>query len=131
MTGLNLKSFYVSCLYYLYANGKPMTATELCEVCDEDKSYVSKSIDLLEKEGYVVCDSKTKKRYNCPISLTEKGNLIAKEVAKKIDDIVSFASQGLSEDNRRIFYSSLTLIANNLQKICSNYGEQNDSKDND
>lgn len=123
MSGMNMKSSYVSRLYYLYINDKAMTAKELCDVCEEDKSYVSKSIDALEKDGYVICDSKTVKRYNSPISLTEKGLLVAKEVAKKVDNIVEMASLGLSEENRKIFYESLGLISNNLEMICEKYGE--------
>ncbi len=123
MSGMNMKSSYVSCLYYLYINDKAMTAKELCDVCEEDKSYVSRSIDALENDGYVICNSKTVKRYNSPISLTEKGLLVAKEVAKKIENIVETASIGLSEENRKIFYESLGLISNNLEMICEKYGE--------
>ncbi len=123
MSGMNLKSFYVSCLYYLYANEQPMTAKELCDVCEEDKAYVSRSVDALEKDGYVVCQSKTAKRYNSPISLTEKGILVAKEVASRVDTIVERASEGLSDENRKIFYASLSLICNNLERICEKYGE--------
>ncbi len=120
---MKMKSSYVSCLYYLYINDKAMTAKELCDVCEEDKSYVSKSIDALENDGYVICDSKTLKRYNSPMSLTEKGLLVAREVAKKVDNIVEMASLGLSEENRKIFYESLGLISNNLEMICEKYGE--------
>ncbi len=123
MSGMNMKSSYVSCLYYLYIHGKPMTAKELCDVCEEDKAYVSRAVDALEKSGYVLCASKTVKRYNSPISLTEKGELVAKEVAKRIEDIVERASVGLSEENRRVFYESLGLISNNLERIYENYGE--------
>ncbi len=122
MLGMHMKSSYVSCLYYLYINDKPMTAKELCDVCEEDKAYISRSLDALKKDGYIISSSKTVKRYNCPILLTEKGTLVAKEVAHKIDDIVKMASMGLSEEHRRIFYTSLGLISNNLEKICENYG---------
>ncbi len=121
MSEFNLKGLHVSCLYYAYVVKKPLTATVLCDICDEDKANISRAIDRLEAEGYVVCNSKTQKKYNCPISLTEKGKQVAESVANKIDDMVAFASQGLSEENRKIFYSSLTLIANNLEKICENY----------
>ncbi len=120
MSGMNLKSFYFSCLYYLYVNGKPMTATELCAVCEEDKAYVSRSIDALEKEGYVTCPAQPQRRYNRPIALTEKGTLVAKEVAERIESLVNRASEGISEENRRVFYETLGLIAGNLEKICEN-----------
>ncbi len=121
MSEFNLKGLHVSCLYYAFTNKKPLTATELCDICDEDKANISRAIDVLEAEGYVVCNSKTQKKYNCPISLTEKGVEVAKSVAGKIENLVMIASRGLSEENRKIFYSSLTLISSNLEKICENY----------
>ncbi len=124
MSGMHMKSAYVSCLYYLYIHGKAMTAKELCEACEEDKASVSRSIDGLERDGYVVCVSKREKRYNSPISLTEKGVFVAKEITGRIDNIVELASVGLTEEDRKIFYASLGLICNNLERICERYGEQ-------
>ncbi len=120
MEEFNLKSPHVSCLYYLYVNNGSLTATELCEICDEDKAYVSRSLDSLENDGYIVCESKTTKRYKSPISLTEKGKSIAKLVSEKIDFVVEQASLGLSQKDREIFYSSLILISNNLEKFIQN-----------
>lgn len=123
MQEFNLKSPHVSCLYYLYKSGEGLTAKELCDVCDEDKAAISRSIDYLENSGYILCDSKKEKRYKSPLSLTDKGKQIGEIIANKIDRIVSSASEGLSEQNRKIMYESLSLIENNLQKICDKYGE--------
>ncbi len=127
MAEFNLKSPHVSCLYYLYVNEGSLTATELCEICDEDKAYVSRSLDFLEKENYIICKSKTEKRYKSPIFLTDKGREVAKEIEKKIDRIVDNASVGLSGEDRKIFYSSLMLISSNLKNIIENYGETNEN----
>ncbi len=121
MAEFHLRGLHVSCLYYLYLSKQHLTATELCEICDEDKANISRAIDALEEEGFVVCPSRTQKKYNCPISLTEKGEEVAKSVAEKVDNMVLLASQGLLEEERRIFYSSLALIAGNLEKICESY----------
>lgn len=122
MQEFNLKSPHVSCLYYLYRqNG--LTAKELCDMCDEDKAAISRSIDFLENNGYIVCSSKTEKRYRSPLSLTEKGVKIAAKIAVKIDKMVDIASVGLSEENRVILYQSLHLISSNLQKFCDSYEE--------
>ncbi len=126
MAEFNLKSPHVSCLYYLYINNT-LTATELCEICDEDKAFVSRTLDFLEKEKYIVCKSKTEKRYKSPIYLTEKGKDVAKIIEEKIKKIVDKASIGLSEEDRKVFYSSLTLISNNLKNIINNYGENNEN----
>lgn len=120
MSDFGLKSPHVSILYYLYKEDS-MTSRELCDVCEEDKAAVSRSIDFLEKNGYLTCESKTEKRYKSPLILTEKGRQTGKQIVEKIDRILQDASIGLSEENRKIFYESLSLINDNLKNICENY----------
>lgn len=122
MVEYQLKSPHVSCLYYLYKE-ESLTAAELCALCKEDKAAMSRALDYLEKNGYISCDSDAKKRYRCPLTLTEKGATIAMRIAKKVDRILDEASVGLSEENRVIMYQSLALISENLKKICENYEE--------
>ena len=122
MAEFELKSTHVSCLYYLYVEDT-LTAKELCDICDEDKAAISRSIDFLENSGYLKCDSKTVKRYKSPIELTEKGKLVAKKISEKIDRVLDEASVGLTEENRVVFYQSLSLISENLEKICDKQGE--------
>lgn len=117
MEKLGLKSTHVSCLYYLFTSGGLLTATKLCEMCGEDKAAVSRSIEFLEKDGYLTCKSKSQKRYNSPLSLTEKGTEIGKFVADKIDKLLNEASAGLEEAERKSMYNSLELINKNLTKI--------------
>ena len=123
MAEFNLKSPHVTCLYYLYKeNG--LTASELCERCDEDKASVSRSLEYLEKSGFISCPFTSKKKYKARLTLTEKGMETGEYIAKKIDEVLFLASEGLSEENREIFYKSLTLISNNLQKISEEYEEK-------
>lgn len=120
MSDFGLKSPHVSILYYLYKEDG-MTSRELCDVCEEDKAAVSRSIDFLEKNGYLACESKTEKRYKSPLLLTQKGRKTGKQIVEKIDRILLDASIGLSEENRKIFYESMSLINENLKNICDNY----------
>ena len=53
MEEFSLKSPHVSCLYYLYKSKGSLTATKLCEICDEDKAYISRSLDSLENSKYI------------------------------------------------------------------------------
>ena len=122
MAEFELKSPHVSCLYYLHQESALM-AKELCDICGEDKASVSRSLVYLETNGYIVCDSNAKKRYKATFTLTEKGAEVAARIAKKIDCVLEPASEGISEENRAILYRSLTLINDNLEKICKNYGE--------
>ena len=52
MSEYNLRSAHVSCLYYLYAS-RGLTATDLCERCDEDKATISRALEYLEAHGYL------------------------------------------------------------------------------
>lgn len=124
MEQFNLKSPHVSCLYYLYKFNS-LTAKELCDICQEDKASTSRSIEYLENNGYIVCESNLKKRYNSAFSLTNKGEDIAKSLVEIIDKVLDLASVGLSEEKRAIMYESLTLISDNLENLCKNYeGEE-------
>ena len=120
MAEFDLKAPHVSCLYYLYKNG-PLTATELCDICLEDKSYISHSLKSLEADGYVRCDWGAKKRYNAPLNLTEKGRELSSRMVEKIDRVLESASLGLDANDREIFYSTLLKISNNLEAICEKY----------
>jgi DNA-binding MarR family transcriptional regulator len=89
-------------------------------VCDEDKAAISRSIEYLIQEGFVV-RSEEKKRYRAVLTLTEKGESAATSIVKKIDGVLEEAGAGLSESDRIVFYKTLTLISENLQKICDEY----------
>ncbi len=120
MAELDLKSPHVSCLYYLY-KANSMSAKELCDVCEEDKANVSRSIKYLEQNGYVRAEPEQKKRYQTPLALTEKGLAAGAAVAEKIDSVLVEASEGLPEADREVMYRSLALINDNLQRICALY----------
>ena len=120
MAEFNLKSPHVSCLYYLYRD-KTLTAKELSVICGEDKASISRSIDFLEKNGFITCSSATLKRYKAPLLLTEMGEGVAKRISNKINVILEKAGDGLEPESRRILYESLDTICNNLDKLCENY----------
>lgn len=114
----NLRSPHISCLYYLYTSGG-LTATDLCERCEEDKATVSRSLDYLESKGYLTCETKSAKRYKSPLKLTDKGLEIAKKIADKITFVLEEISVELSEEERIQFYHSLSLISKGLESIAN------------
>ena len=116
MAEYNLKSSHISCLYYLYLSDG-LTATDLCERCEEDKATVSRSLDYLENNGYLICESKTAKRYKSPLRLTDKGAEVAKKIADKIAHFLKEISVELTEEERLQFYHSLSLISKGLDNI--------------
>ena len=119
MLKFGLKSFHVSCLYYINKFDDGLTATELCNLCEEDKGAISRSIDYLEKDGYVKysCDD-NKKKYRAKIFLTDKGKKIADRLDVITNKAVDIGSEGLNDIDREYLYKCLEMISNNLNKYC-------------
>ncbi len=116
MQEYGLRSVHVSCLYYLYT-AKDLTATDLCERCEEDKATISRALDFLESNGYLFCKSKSAKRYKSPLVLTEKGLLVGKKIADKIDGVLEAVSVGLSDGERVEFYRCLSIISDSIEQF--------------
>lgn len=116
MAEYGLKSVHVSCLYFLYQS-EGLTATQLCEHCEEDKATISRALDYLETDGYLICESKTAKRYKSPLVLTEKGREVGKKISEKIDGILGEISIGLSDAQRADFYRWLSVISERLESL--------------
>ena len=116
MAEYNLRSVHISCLYHLYLSDG-LTATELCERCEEDKATISRGLDYLERGGYLVCAAKNQKRYKSPLTLTEKGAEVGKKIAHKIDEVLAQISDGLTEEQRMEFYRSLAIISDSLDVV--------------
>lgn len=123
MAEYDLRSPHISCLYYLYS-ADTLTATDLCERCEEDKATISRSLDYLEKSGYLTCEAKYTKRYKSPIVLTEKGKEVGKKIADKIDRVLNEISVELTEDERIAFYRSLSIISDSLEAISNRLDEK-------
>lgn len=119
MAEYRLRSVHVSCLYYLYT-GNGLTATDLCERCEEDKATISRGLEYLETNGYLTCESKSAKRYKSPLLLTEKGLAVGRKIADKIEGVLDAVSSGLSEEERLAFYRSLRIISESLEAVSQN-----------
>ena len=122
MADYDLRSPHVSCLYYLYTS-EGLTATDLCERCEEDKATISRSLDFLEKNRYILCESKSAKRYKSPLVLTDKGAEAGKRIADKISGVLERISTGLTEEERIAFYRSLSIISDGLEGIADRSDE--------
>lgn len=118
MAEYNLRCSHISCLYYLYTSGG-LTATDLCERCEEDKAAVSRALEYLENNGYLICESKSAKRYKSLLRLTDKGLDIGKRIADKIAYVLEEISVEMTEEERIQFYHSLTFISKGLDKIAN------------
>lgn len=120
MAEYNLRSTHVSCLYYLYIT-EGLTATELCERCEEDKATISRTLAYLEKNGYLTRESRNAKRYKTPYILTPKGKEVGEKISNKIALVLDELSVGLTEEERTVFYRCLSIISNSLESAANAY----------
>lgn len=118
MADYDLRGPHVSCLYYLYTS-ESLTATDLCEKCEEDKATISRSIDHLEKNGYIVCQSRKAKRYKAPLVLTEKGEEAGRQIAEKVKEVLDEIDDELTENERENFYRCLSIISDSLDSLAT------------
>ena len=117
MAEYGLRSVHVTCLYYLYGAAS-LTATELCELCEEDKATISRALDFLEENGYLASRATQAKRYKSALVLTEKGAAVAEKITDKINVVLDEVCIDLDENERAEFYRSLAIISDSLE-LCT------------
>lgn len=89
-----LKGPYAVYLLTVYRNSGGITATRISELCNRDKSDVSRAMTAMEKQGLVRKSNKA--IYRAEITLTDRGieaaeriNGLAAAALQKIDKVVS------------------------------------------
>ena len=95
-----------------------ITAAALCEVCDKDKAAVSRIITEMENKGLLEKENDGTSQYRAKLRLTTAGQQAAAFVRERASVAVELAGSGLSDDDRKVFYSALERISTNLQQIC-------------
>ena len=104
-----LKASHATYLVTLSRFPDGLTAPRLAELCGRDKADVSRMMSILEAKGLAVRDGAN--RYRGNLRLTPEGQALAQDISQR-------ARSGLTEETRRIFYSALDSITENLRKIC-------------
>lgn len=113
MTEFGLKGTHVMCIFYISHSKEELTAAQLCQLCAEDKAAISRTLVTLQEKGYVEAGEK---KYRAHLKLTEKGKILASQIDGLIEQWVGFGGDGLTEDERNVFYTALDLISSNLRE---------------
>ena len=94
-----------------------VTAVKLVELCGRDKADVSRAMSVLEQKELVQRVSGNNNTYRALLQLTPAGMALADEINEKARAAVEYASRGLAEEKRVIFYEALEMITTNLQDL--------------
>lgn len=116
MTEFGLKGTQVMCIFYLARHPEGLTASELVTLCLEDKAAVSRTLSELTEGAYVESADKGAKRYRSRLKLSEKGKDIAEHVDTLVREWVEIGGEGLSENDRAVFYRALEIISRNISE---------------
>lgn len=95
-----------------------LTSAQLSERCQRDKAAVSRMVAELTEKGLVVRQSDRDNLYRAPVQLTEKGVEAADFVCRRAREAVEAVGGVLTDEQRQSLYSTLALIAANLQAVC-------------
>ena len=113
MTEFGLKGTHVMAIFFLNHHPEGLTGAQLCQLCAEDKAAISRTVHDLQEKGCVVTEGK---KYRALLKLTEQGAQIAQKVDTLIAQWVGLGGDGLTEEERAVFYSALSRIAENLRE---------------
>lgn len=120
MKPFGLRANHVMCLYYLGKHPQGLTATELTEVCREDKAAISRSLSQLVQKGLVSGEFPEHKRaYRTKLYLTDSGRELVQNIDRRVDLIMTSGSSGMTLQQREVFYQCMDLIIHNLTQYIS------------
>ncbi len=127
MKQFGLKASHTMCLYYLGQHPEGLTATQLTELCKEDKAAVSRCLSQLSDRQLVVCEQPAdhKRSYRSRYMLTVQGRSVVSGIQTRIKEALSYGGRGLTEERRRDFYGTLAIISENLSDYLTEQGQQN------
>lgn len=115
MRRFGLRASHAMCLYYLGRYTEGLTATQLTELCKEDKAAISRSLSQLSAKGLVYSEMPENKRsYRTRNHLTESGRQLVDKMNERIEYALFNGGSGLSDGQRDIFYDAMELILQNL-----------------
>ena len=120
LESLGIKGPYAIYILTIAKHAGGITANELAKICSRDKSDVSRALSALIDKGVAKKDIDEGKKYKALISLTERGVKTAESISQKARCAVEFASEGVSEEDRKIFYETLEIICSNMTKMSLN-----------
>ena len=115
---LGMKSVHIFWVYLLKNHPEGLSATELSQHSQSNRSLVSREIQELIDLGYVYVDTNAKKnRYGQKFHLTETGREVADRIAAATRDIQSSVNAGIPEEDLITLYRTLGILMENFHRL--------------
>ena len=108
----NLSPNEVEVLSYLSITTK---ASEIAEISDVSKALISRSVKLLKSKDLINISLDTTDKREQTLSLTEKGEILAKKIEDSKAKFFEIAFKDFSQDEAAVLKALLQLMTNNLR----------------
>ncbi|MBQ2793533.1 MAG: hypothetical protein IKL79_05230 [Clostridia bacterium] len=120
-----VKGVHVFWIYKLLEYPEGLTAAEIASVSMIDKSLVSREIAALKRDGYIEARGAEggKRGYNARLVLTESGVALAKSLVAEVTRIQAAVSEGISQEELAVFYSTLEKLNERFTRVTAAYSE--------
>ncbi len=116
---LNLKNAEVFIMFMLQVNPEGLSAEELAQSCEMDRSLISRYIPSLMEKGYIEFRnlSAHKRRYGNKIVLTESGRRIGEIMYRWAYEIQTYLDRGISREQLENMYATLTRLREGFERL--------------
>jgi len=115
---LGMKSVHIFWVYLLSSHPEGLSASELSQHSQSNRSLVSREIQELIDLGYVYAkQSATKRRYGQKLQLTPLGEEAAKRIANATLDIQNKVNIGIPEEDLVVLYRTLNILMENFHQL--------------
>lgn len=115
---LGMKSVHIFWVYLLKNHPEGLSATELSQHSQSNRSLVSREIQELVDLGYVYFDTNTKKnRYGQKFHLTTAGQQAAERISDATLTIQNTVNIGIPEGDLVILYRTLSTLMENFHRL--------------
>lgn len=112
-----LKRIEIEVLYFLSRCGKNNTSTDIHNHLKINKGHISQVVDSLCKKGYLIAAADTEDRRYVHYSITEKADMLNRDVAETWKKINKKIFEGVSEEELKIFKEVAVKIGKNMEQI--------------
>ena len=115
---LGMKSVHIFWVYLLKNHPEGLSATELSQHSQSNRSLVSREIQELIDLGYVQPAQKAgQRRYGQKLLLTDAGQEVAQRISEATLDIQNIVNAGIPEEDLVILYRTLGKLMENFRHL--------------
>ena len=115
---LGMKAVHIFWVYLLNSHPEGLSASELSQHSQSNRSLVSREIQELIDLGYVYAKQSTsKRRYGQKLHLTPLGVEAAKRISDATLDIQNKVNAGIPEDDLIVLYRTLGILMENFHQL--------------